>query len=174
MIPLLKCLLKHSSPALPMCRVNGWTFIQNNSANSVRHSQCEFVFTGGYTKQLTSLIPLSTVALSILQSHRISVHTVKHWCWRSMINILNGNTDYYHSITVVASSQKKTNKKKKNKVISFIAASSINLIPLLIRFIIKPRSGHYAKCCLWYNKYNSMAHLGTGYDIMRSSGRLKH
>lgn len=140
---------------------------QKNGANSVWHRECEFVFTDGYTKQLTSLIPLSTVALSILQSHRISVHTVKHWCWRSMINILNGNTDYYHSITVVASSQK-------NKVISFITASGINLIPLLIRFIIKPRSGHYAKCCLWYNKYNSMAHWGTGYDIMRSSGRLKH
>lgn len=167
MITLLKCWLKPSSPALPMCHVNGCVFIQKNGANSVWHRECEFVFADGYTKQLTSLIPLSTVALSILQSHRISVHTVKHWCWRSMINILNGNTDYYHSITVVASSQK-------NKVISFITASGINLIPLLIRFIIKPRSGHYAKCCLWYNKYNSMAHWGTGYDIMRSSGRLKH
>lgn len=52
-------------------------------------------------------------------------------------------------------------------------ASGINLIPLLIRVIIRPGFSFCTKCCLQYNKFNSRLHLGTGYDITRTSGKLK-
>lgn len=35
MITLLKCLLKPSSPALPMCHVNGCVFIQKNGKKTL-------------------------------------------------------------------------------------------------------------------------------------------
>lgn len=101
-------------------------------------------------------------------SNELASHTVKHCSCHTMINIFNENTDYYRSIAVVAFSR------KQGYLTFYNTASGIGLIPLLIRVIIKPHIGHYTKCCLWYNNYNSRVHLGTGYDIMRSSSRLKH